>query len=63
MKTTRLNSDVIDLFDKRKRLLAELEEIEVELSTKRRLLVAGREIETAAHDVRRCTERRASCAF
>ena len=62
MKTAKLNSDVIDLMDERGWLIARLNTVEAELGKKRVLLINHREIETAAHDVRRCTERRASCA-
>jgi tmRNA-binding protein len=57
----RLNSDVIWLMDRREELLAELNQIEHELQQKRKLLIAEREVETAAHDVWRQTERRSSC--
>ena len=61
MKTTRLNEDVLDLFERRERLVAELNEIEKQLSKKRRLLINHREVETASHDVFRVAERRMSC--
>jgi len=61
MNPTRLNEDVLDLFERRERLIAELNEIERQLSTKRKLLINHREVETATHDVFRVTERRSSC--
>jgi tmRNA-binding protein len=61
MTATKLNSDVIWLMDRREELIAELNQIEHELCAKRKLLIAEREVETAAHDVWRQTERRSSC--
>lgn len=63
MTATKLNSDVIWLMDRREELIAELNKIEQELSVKRKLLIAEREVETAAHDVRRYAERRSSCGL
>ena len=63
MKTARLNTEVRDLFAKRARLVAELNAVEAELQVKQRKLIAGREVETMAHDVFRRAERRtAPCA-
>jgi tmRNA-binding protein len=58
MKKTELNSDVLWLMDRREQLVAELNQVEHELECKRKLLIAKREVETAAHDVFRCAERR-----
>lgn len=61
MKQTTLNDDVLKLMDERDTLIVRLNQVEHELSMKRRLLIAGREAETAAHDVWRQTERRSHC--
>jgi hypothetical protein len=61
MNAVRLNAEVIDLFEERRRLLAELERIEALLQKKQRVLIGTREAETAAHDVRRVAERRCAC--
>lgn len=63
MKNPKLNDEVLDLMRERSKLVARLNEVEHLLATKRRLLIAFRETETAAHDVRRCTERRSSCGL
>ena len=55
---TTLNDEVLDLFEKRERLLADLNEVERKLAVKRRLLINNRDVETAAHDVLRVAERR-----
>ena len=58
MRTTRLNAEVIALFDRRKRLLAELNEVEAQLRKKHYVLINEREVETTAINVQRVAERR-----